>query len=450
MRQLKTLVWYGLILVGGLYALVKLGVYLRVKDGLDEAVARVQPIAAVTYGGISSSIGGSVSVEGIEVRAGSQAVPLRVGTLLVEGPGAGFLYRVITGFDAANPPSWMRLSLKGVQLPDLRGMLPAALPGAAGASLARLDGVTDPCGLGGLLRSAGLLQSDRYPLLLDMGMGYKLDTASRIGRLEFGYQVHDRETVALEVSLSNMPQPGAVMLGAMPTVETIRLSYEPGRDFLLGRVAECARGRELEAGVYVDELVTRPTEALARELGFVPGEGLRQALRRLLRDPGEVLVSAGPIDATVQMYAAGGNLTPKQLLDLVDFSLTVGGEPVRDLSFELSPRPGDRTADGVLAGTAAGASGERRGAEPNRPRPRFLETPVGELERFVGRDVKVFTGGNDTPHRGVLVSVLNQEANVEQRLHGGTMTVHVPFGEIVRAEVFRYPDAPDKLSQAAP
>jgi hypothetical protein len=35
--------------------------------------------------------------------------------------------------------------------------------------------------------------------------------------------------------------------------------------------------------------------------------------------------------------------------------------------------------------------------------------------------------------------VLNDRVNVEKRVHGGTMTLHVPLDEITRVAVLRFP-----------
>ena len=132
------------------------------------------------------------------------------------------------------------------------------------------------------------------------------------------------------------------------------------------------------------------------------------------------------------MQAASGRFPPQQLIEMLDLELSVNGEAVVDLSF-------------YTAGEAASAvSGDSSNSKRRkRMRARFIETPTGELRRYLGRDVRVLMAGHEKPESGILVAANGEEANVEKRVLKGKMTLHVPYDDIVRIEVMRFPETPE-------
>ena len=99
MQQLRVVGIYLLVLVVAIYAGIKAYIYFGVKGTVDDAIAMVRPFVQISYGGISSSIEGAVSVDQIEVQTPAEAIPLRIGSLRLEGPELGFLFDVASGFE---------------------------------------------------------------------------------------------------------------------------------------------------------------------------------------------------------------------------------------------------------------------------------------------------------------------------------------------------------------
>jgi hypothetical protein len=429
MQQLKVLGVYALILAAVIYTAIKAYIYFGVKGNLDDAIARAQPFAQISYSGISSSLDGSIEVDGIEVKTDQQALPIRIGSLQLQGTGIGFLFDAAKGFGQGRIPSAMQASMRRLELPDIQEVVPSVLPPLKSGGRGP---VPDQCSLGGMLRSAALMRSDSYPLLLDLNIGYQMDLLARIGRLDFGYDVQGGESFTVDVKLSGMLQPGAVMMGAAPVVDRLRIRYKPNGEYLKKRVSDCAKKQETSESIYVEGLLAQPDGRFVEELGFVPGNGLRQGIVRFLLKPVEILVVAGPIDEPLQL--GSGQIPAGRLVDFLNLEVSLNGERVSDLSFAVAA---DVDATGTNSADAAISADQ---GNKVRSRARYIETPIDELGKYLGRPVRLLMSRHDNLQSGVLVAVQDSEVNVEKRMRQGRMSVHVPFEDIERIEVLRFPD----------
>ena len=429
MQQLKLLGVYALILAAVIYAAIKAYIYFGVKGNLDDAIARAQPFAQISYGGISSSLDGSIEVDGIEVKTGQQALPIRIGSLQLQGTSIGFLFDAAKGFGQGRIPSAMQARMRRLELPDIQEVVPSVLPALkAGAR----DPVPDQCSLGGLLRSAGMLRSNSYPLHLDLHVGYQMDLLARLGRLDFGYNVQGGESFTVAAKLSGMLQPGAMMMGSAPAVDRLSIRYKPNGEHLKKWVSDCAKKQGTSESIYVEGLLAQPAGRFVEELGFVPGNGLRQGIVRFLLKPVEILVVAGPIDEPLLL--GSGQIPAGRLVDFLNLEVSVNGERVSDLSFAVAA---DVEATGINDADAAMSADQ---GNKVRKRAHYIETPINELGKYVGRPVRLLISRHDNLQSGVLVAVRDSEMDVERRMRQGSMSLHVSFEDIERIEVLRFPD----------
>lgn len=429
MQQLRTLGVYALILAAAAYAVIKAYIYFSVKGELDDAITRAQPFVQISYSGISSSLEGSIEVDGIEVKSDQQTLPIRIGSLQLQGTSIGFLFDVAKGFGPGRIPSVLRTRVRRLELPDVQELVPSVLPPLKARGW---DPVPDPCSLGGLLRSAGPMRSDSYPVLLDLNIGYQMDHVARIGQLDFGYDVSGGEAFTLAVTLSGMPRPGAMMMGVAPSVDRLSIRYKPNGEYLKGRVSDCAKKREVSEPIYVEGLLSQPAGRLVKELGFAPGEALRQGIERFLLKPVELLAVAGPIDDPLQL--GSGDLPPARLVDVLNLEVSINGERVKDLGFMVAA---DSEVEGMSDSDGGISAGQ--GKTPRR-RARYMETPIGELGNYLGHPVQLLVSGREDLRSGVLVAVRDSEVDVEKRMRQGTMNLYVSFEDIERIEVLRFPD----------
>jgi hypothetical protein len=430
MSQFKVYVLFPLLVLGLIYAGLKLYIYYNVSSEMERLAAMAGPFARVTYNGIGSDLRGSVSLERVEIRRPERMMPVRIAEIRLEGPNTAFLFDLLSGFDRGRFPEHLRLVLERVELPDVSDLLPTQFSLSGGGPAGAQE--SEKCSLGWLMQHLGMFQSDSYPLLVDLSAGYRFDVNSALAGLNFNYRVHSGERVEMEVQLSGVPQPGVLMAGMVPTIDQLVLLYEPGWDQVTQRVGGCATEQGTDPEGYVQGILGQTDERLSKELGYVPGAGIREALQRFLLDPREVRVELGPLEDAMALSAT--EHSPQEMLALLNPRVSVNGTPVTDLSFRQDSPPGWEEAGADRAYDTA-ATGEKR----PRVRARMLPITVAELPNYLGRDVHIYTPTHERPLEGILRSVLNDRVNVEKRVHGGTMTLHVPLDEITRVAVLRFP-----------
>ncbi len=427
METLRDYTLYALIGLLLIYAGLKAYVYFGVKDQMERLDAMVRPFSQVTYDGIASSLlAGSVSVENIEVKQAEKALPLRIRSTTLSGDGIGFLFDLSDGFSSGRMPEAMALDMWGVELHDPQSLLPENLSLGANAQ-SPLSEPPDPCSLKGLVQRIGLFRSDSYPLIVDFNMAYGLDTSSSVGEIKMGYQVRNRESLEWETRVSGLVRPGDVLVGVVPEIEHMGLTYRPGYEYVTGLVHECARTIGLSPPLYVGGLLSQSAELLANELGFIPGPGLRQAMQTFLLEPKSLSAEIGPVEEPMALTQA--NLTPQQTLEFLGLRLFVNDAPINDLSYEEVPSLEPSKVEE-----------EEREARAKRRRIVFLDTPPTELERYIGREARLFVKNHDRPHRGVIVEVKDEEVSIQKQVRRGKFTVHVPISGIEKAMVKRYAD----------
>ena len=88
---------------------------------------------------------------------------------------------------------------------------------------------------------------------------------------------------------------------------------------------------------------------------------------------------------------------------------------------------------------AAKAAKKKKAEKKSKPKIqlRYQTTAVNELARYMGRDVRLYTTTTDVVREGELMSIQDDEITVQQRVHHGKMSVHVPLADIKQAEVLR-------------
>lgn len=454
---------FGYVLLGtalaalAIYGALKVSVHYRVKSDLDRFVAMAGPLAEIRYGSIQSSLSGTVTVENIVIRPKALPDNIRVGFVRLEGPDVRFLFDIAGMVDRAEPPERLTLSV---------GDLEMALEGAI-LSLLKPDNPPDArsyrgaghksCGLAGLFRRTQVWDLGLETVSMDANIGYQWDAAKGQMLMHLDYVVDGIESLALDLSLSDVPPPSAMALGVTPSLSAITVTYRPDRHYAGRAIENCAASQGQDVPSYVRSLVEADDETFSQSLGFIPGPGIRAALASYLENPGEIVMTvkpSSPLDPTV--FATS---SPEAVLSVLGLDLRVNGEEVGDLSFSLpappaeaDQRPAPKEETRWMAGVAESFWGadaqdsERVSPEPSsqsseyhpprRRAPTFLHTDVARLDNHIGTQVRLFTDSRRSPREGVLVSVASGQAVVERRVHGGRMTFRVPLREISEARVW--------------
>ncbi|TVO76739.1 hypothetical protein [Sedimenticola selenatireducens] len=418
----------GLVAYGG----VKGYLYFKVKQGLDRIVALAAPVATLKYGAIETSLTGAISVADIKATPIGAATGMTIDQAELKGRGVAFLLDVAGGFNMNQPPEQLHLSVSRMRIPmgsdylDAFGLKVAGQPHAM-------------CSLGGLLAQTGVEQLGFQQLVADASLRY--DYSQRAGEINFvmDYAMAGLSNFGMEMSISGVPQPGTLVSGAIPQIKQMIVRYQVDQGYTQRVIESCAKQAGQDRSSFVSALFNQEPGYFVKNIGFVPGEGIRFTLRHLLTQPGELRITLSPEGAIDPGILSA--YKPQDLLRVLGVNASINGQPVSDLSFTL-PEGGEKLAslfgDGVALGPEKGVQGQAKGSSAVKlVRTRYIATPVGELQRYIGRDVRVFAADRDEPQQGVLVAMKNGQLDLEQRLHGGKMTLYIQASKIERVEVLR-------------
>jgi hypothetical protein len=411
------------------YAALKGVLYYQVKSELDRLASQVAPVARLSYDGIASSLTGSVAVTGVTLMPAGAPAGIRIERVELRGDGPEFLLELLGGFDRQRPPQRLRLVVSRMGIPLGSDYLPAWGPAAATTP--------DLCSLGGLLGQTEIERLGFRQRLADARLRYDHDRRSGVLTLGLEFALDGLAGLSLEMVFGNLTGPG---MESLPTLGRFSLHYHIDPDYMRRAVEYCAGQVGLQPVAFVDGLFSRGADYFANNLGFIPGTDLQAALHRLISRPGDLLITAVPDSrfnpTRLQQYTAA------ELIRLLGIKLSVNDQPVTDLSFRLAQ--GDAGLSSPLFGDSAprtaavpGEGAAPSAPAPKTPRARYIATPLSQLPRYLGREARIFGADRFEPQQGIMMALRDQQLELEQRMHGGKMTLYIPLEKIRRAEVLR-------------
>ena len=427
------------------YGAAKYYVHASVKSKLDGLVRMASPFAEINYGKITSDLRGKLQIETVSLKT-SEGAFLQIGAIELEGPGPRFLWDLTQGFKDSEPPASLALRLTDVSIPvdqSFTGNFGPKTPGGENGNSRQ----PQPCTLGGLLKHAGLEQIGMDTLSANSSMGYNLNKASGEARVFLDYELMGMESLSLDMSLQGVPEPGAVVMGAMPRFADVDLAYSLQSDHIKRLVEHCAQQSQQSSEQFLDAVFSQSDSQIAGNLGFAPGPGLKEMLRKLVTNGGRVQLMANPVDNLDQATLAA--YKPEDIMRLLHVRISLDEKPVEDLSFAFAADGAALSRSSVPGGfgidsqdsVEASALGDSDAAESDiqkqRRRMRYVETGTADLQRYIGSRVKLYTLNSSKPKEGFLSSYKGGTFSVKQSLHGGTMIAHVRVTEISKAEVLR-------------
>lgn len=407
------------------YAALKGAVYFQLKSELDRLSALLAPFAALKYDGIESNLQGSVAVTGVSVTPAGAPVGIQIERVELRGEGTRFLLGLLAGFKPEQPPPRLAISIQRMRAPLGSGYLDYWRSAAP---------VPDLCSLGGLLGQTQIERLGYRQRVADGRLRYELNPQTGGLTLQLDYSLDDLAGLSMEATLANVAGTDSATL---PVLERFSLHYRIDSDYMNQALRYCAGEVGQEPEAFIDGLFALSSAAMGKQLGFIPGPGLQAALRHLISRPGELLITALPDSGLTP--ADLQQATPGELVERLGIRVSVNDQPVTDLSFRT---PQGNVPSGALFGEMAPTlSGDGEADAPvaaaPRPRARFMDTPVAQLRRYLGRNVRIYASDWPDAQQGILIALQNQQLELEQRMYGGKMTLYIPLAKVRRAEVWR-------------
>lgn len=433
MFRVKNILLAIVVLAGAAYGGLKAYVYFQVKEQVDALSRTASPFARLSYDGIGSRLDGTVTIEGVRIEPHQLPDELRIDTVELETPGLGFVLSGSDSLQGGKLPKKMTLRVRGLRLDvdsPLFGMIQQAQQAqAADSGLA--------CSPGQALGSEHYKALGFDTLVMDSAMGFDFTGPSGGVRLFMDYAMRGKESMHMEATVVGpTPSLGELMMRPQVLLTDLAVSYTVDPDFGERAVRHCAEASGMSPGQYAAAFANQDDATFVRQMGFVPGPGIRAALERFIKAPGSVRVRAHP--ATPVDLSTLAQYRPEDALRLLGMTVTVNDEAVDDLSLRLASLPGGGPFS-ALTGPQGRSGVSDGGDERGQPRLVGKFRPVGTaaLSEHIGQNVRIYT--RDGKRReGRLARIRDGEAAVEHHVHGGTMTVQVALDEIRRAEVWFY------------
>jgi len=439
--KLKTLFLGSIVLAGALFGGAKGYIYYRVSSELDKVISMVNPFAEIRYQGISSSFEGRIVVEDIRVYPSTSNDEIIIESAQIHGDGPKFLYQLLMGGFQNKPPEKFGLAVNGFSVP-LNGDLAVSYTGMLD-SVKQASGAKDPDGCGlmtglspNLLNSLGF-----YALILDTTLDVDFDQSAGRAEMQLGFDVRDVEYSQIKMSMTNVSEPGAIMIGMQkPQLSGVSVIYQTDPEFIAKSQKHCADLRGLTVDAFIESILDMDEEQLAQQLGFVPGSGLLAAMKSFIKTPKEVALSMRSPEAIDP--ASFAHYKPEDIPAMLNLELSVNGKPVTDLSFRMLEQTGAAGLASQLSGAASSSPRTQLTRKRKKlvPTEHYVLTPIAQLHKYLDEDVRVYVNQEGAVRKGTLMSVAKGEVVIKQRLSGGDMTARVPLQQISKVEVYRLPD----------
>ncbi len=427
MKQIKR-VLFSIALLALIYGGAHFYLQYKVKSDLDKAITTASPFVDISYRDVSSDLlAGSFTVEGLEVTPKELTEGISIGQVIIRGDGIGFLYRLAADEFGSEPPSQLQLEYRRMVIPF--GLMDSASfgpqLGQAGTSVAKA------CTLAGILQHVGLEDLGHEQFVADGFFRYRLASAGNGLTAEMAYNLQGIEYSRIEVDVSGAISPTAMALGAMPTLNSIRMQYQLDAEFSRNMITHCATKSGQDASTFLDALLPADNPRYGHELGFIPGPGIRSVLKKLVGSASELVITANPSPNLT--FENIGLYKPNQLLELFDVEVTIDDQIVTDLSYQLSTKSQELLVQ--LAKSRESESKPEKKVQRKRVIKRFLPIKANLLKDKAGRELKIYTTQTEKPREGVLTAISDRVVTVEQRIFGGKVELHVPIKKIQRVEI---------------
>ncbi len=431
--KLKAFLLLPILIAGILYAGVKGYVYFGVRGKIDHLQKLTAPFATLTYGKIETDLRGTVTISDVALLPAGTNLDFRVKEIEIEGPDFAFLLALGGDMKISEAPDKVRLHFRQASFPsddDIMEQLNSLSPTSAGQA----EKIRPPevCSLGGIFQHIGMEKIGYGVLPVDFSFGYEYYRPADELTLTSKFNRPGLESFDWTMVFKTFPEMNAVMQGNVPELGKLEGSYRVDKVYMKRMVDYCAKQAKTSPQQFVEDLFNKPDSYYAQNIGIVPGLGIRAALKSLLTGATDLEFSAYPAgEITSEMISA---YSPDELISALGLQMSVNGKRIPDISFTV-PESFQENADEDLQDENSNPTEAYLRAH-RKPR-RYMETDLGDLKQYIGARVHLYIKKEDKMRFGILHDVDDVFVDVQQRVSGGSITVHIPRDTISSVEVLR-------------
>lgn len=401
------------------------------KQDVDRIVTMAQPFAQISYGGVTVSPVGSVGVNQLRIMSNFINDSFTIGAIRLKAPNFLALLHTRWQLSRHQVPRELALSFEDFELPSSGDIFSG--PAANKSPFDDLEALG--CGPIAAFGTAEWREMGYDRLISNLEIGYRADPKSNALDLQIGGKIRDWATLNLDIGLTptKLPEsPTDLAIAFAPKLAKLNFVLRDD-GFNQRRNNYCAAKAGKAIPDYLADHVRQVVERL-RANGITLGPGLISAYQRYLTEGGTLTITATPPApanlAELHEYA------PADALKVLGLALKVNETAVADLTIDwdaaklakmLNPEPEPKPE---LETTTAKPAPQA----PVMVQKNYHPTPVGELNRHVGKIVKLRTTTGAQYH-GHLEAFAEGLVRVTVRKSGGSVTLSLRANEITQAEV---------------
>jgi hypothetical protein len=432
----KGILW-AVIVCAVAYGGVKGWLWYDVKRTADRLVAQAAPFAQIQYGGIYTSLTGTVGVDNVTIRPTITRDEFRIRAVRIEAPNLLFFVSGGSRLEAGHIPPALGFEMRGVELDfsselfrmleDMQQMQSAGQPSAPDSQFMQFDALG--CGQMSAWRLNDYIRAGLGRTNTDIAMRMEHDRSQR--RLTFSLRSHEPGLFRFDADL-NMSAPSDRLADVRPDeIPRGHLTYTDAGWYQL-RNAYCARLN----GDTEEAYVARNVELLGTRLGVVLPPEVQEAYRGFMLEGGTVSITMDPMAGT---SSAGLEFySPKDVIDLLSMRLAINGVEVDPVEIEWAGAVGEQSAVIVDAPPDIPRTREpvRTPSRPAQARatPQYRTVAVRDLANHLNRPIRVTTQDGRV-REGVLTQVDSGRIHVALQGSRGGLTFWVAHGDIRRVDV---------------
>jgi hypothetical protein len=408
------------------YGGIKAYLWYQVRQELNRVVDLAAPFATIEYGGIFSSLQGRVGVREISIEPHGAARRIALATMEFRAPNLWLLIQGERQLERGSVPERLGVSLRGFTLPVDDSLLRNV------DQLARTQGninSAERTTCGGVERvGARELRAMGYDeLTFDVDVGYDLFPSKHALTVRCDFTGEDMFAMSLDASFS-LGTSSAELVNASqinPQISGLTLIYRDD-SYTQRKNRFCAEKSGTSVRRYVNAEVEH-TAKIAENLGYRLSDGILSAYRSFRNAPGELLVTANPVEPIGAAALAG--LTPDEVIARLNLAVQINQKPFSDLHIAVIEAP---TALSDETSPVPKSEGERVLVH------RYRETTRQELPQHIGRKIRILTS-RGKEFDGKLVRIKDDgDLKVEKRTRGGSIVFEVPKSDIRQLYVLLY------------
>jgi len=418
--------------------------WYTVKQSVDEIVVALQPFAAVTYGGVGTSLTGRISVKDIAIASPAIGANLRIEELGISTSNLLTLLTIETDLRSNRIPDDMGLQIEHLRIPM--------------EALARFERNQDDAGRfmdTGFALGCGDVERLGMAELAEMGYS-DFDISLDLSVERTG--VHDMMKMIVDLDwhgggsyTATSRVPDARTMGKLlASLEPPSLSFHlDSAQYNSKQVAFCSRRAGVEPKAYVEQHVNLLRQRL-EDAGILLSDNLYGAYRKYLTLGETITISFNPTDMSslqrINYYA------PKDIPAIIGLEFRSGDEIIdykidwdkNKIRAALTGAPIEHAA--LKKQMTVGESNsehpttqERRAEKPKKPalRPRGYvdvdKTTLGEYLNYLAR-IKTVTGRR---FDGKLLQIEGSSIQLRVRFGGGAATLPIQLSDISSVQIFR-------------